>query len=142
VKGKLAPCYIGPYEIVEKCGPVAYRVRLPSHLAAIHDVFHVSKLKKCVRVPKEAIDQHKILVEPDLSYVEHPLKILDQKERKTRRATVKMYKVQWDHHNEEEATWENEHYINHNFPGFLRSTSGAHIFPHLGFVQISGRGSC
>ena len=78
------------------------------------------------QVPKEAIDQHEILVEPDLSYVEHPLKILDQKERKTRRATVKMYKVQWDHHNEEEATWETEHYLNHNFPGFQNSTSGTH----------------
>jgi len=122
VKGKLAPRYIGPYEVVEKCGPMAYRLRLPLHLAAIHDVFRVSQLKKCIRVSSETIDQHDISVEPDLSYVEHPLKILDQKERRTRCTTVKMYRVQWAHHTEEEATWETEHYLNHNFPGFLDST--------------------
>ena len=81
VKGKLAPRYVGPYEIMEVCGPVAYRVRLPPQLSAIHDIFHISQLKKCVRVPTEIIEQQEILVEPDLSYVEYPLKVLDQKER-------------------------------------------------------------
>ena len=84
VKDKLAPRYVGPYEIIKECGPVAYRLRLPSLLAAIHDVFHISQLKKCVRVPTEIIDQHEFLVEPDLSYVEYSLRILDQKERGTR----------------------------------------------------------
>ena len=77
IKGKLAPRYIGPYEIIAECGPVAYRLRLPLQLAAVHDVFHISQLKKCVRVPTEIIDQQEILVEPDLSYVEQPLRILD-----------------------------------------------------------------
>jgi len=81
VKGKLAPHYVGPYEIMEVCGPVAYRVRLPPQLSAIHNIFHVSQPKKCVRVPTEIIEQQEILVEPDLSYVEYPLKVLDQKER-------------------------------------------------------------
>ena len=77
VKGKLAPRYVGPYEIIDECGPVAYRLWLPSRLTAIHDVFHISKLKKCVRVLTVIIDQQEILVEPDLSYVEYPLRILD-----------------------------------------------------------------
>ena len=81
VKGKLAPRYVGPYEISEECGPVAYRLQLPSRLAAIHNVFHISQLKKCIRVPTEIIDQQELLVEPDLSYTEYPLKILDQRER-------------------------------------------------------------
>ena len=55
IKGKLAPRYIGPFEIIETCGPVAYRIRLPSQLAAIHDVFHISQLKKCIKVPTEII---------------------------------------------------------------------------------------
>ena len=128
VKGKLASRYVGPYEIIEDCGPVAYRLRLPSRLAAIHNVFHISQLKKCVRVPTEIIDQQEILVEPDLSYTEYPLKILDQKERGTRRKVVKMYKIQWSHHTEEEATWETEDYLNRHYLGFLSSTSGISFF--------------
>jgi len=124
VKGKLAPHYVGPYEIMEVCGPMAYTVRLPPQLSTIHDIFHISQLKKCVRVPTEIIEQQEILVEPDLSYVEYPLKVLDQKERSTRRKVVKMYKIQWNHHTEEEATWETESYLNQNFPGFLDSTQG------------------
>ena len=90
---------------------MAYRLRLPSRLAAIHNVFHISQLKKCVRVPTEIIDQQEILVEPNLSYTEYPLRILDHKERGTRRKVVKMYKVQWSHHTEEEATWERKIFL-------------------------------
>ncbi|WVZ58185.1 hypothetical protein U9M48_008480 [Paspalum notatum var. saurae] len=60
MKGKLAPRYVGPFKITEQCGPVAYRLELPPHLAAVHDVFHVSQLKKCLRVPKEAVDTSQI----------------------------------------------------------------------------------
>ena len=128
VNGKLAPRYVGPYEIIEESGPMAYRLRLPSRLIAIHDVFHVSQLKKCIRVPTENIDQRKISVEPDLSYVEYPLGILDQKERGTNRKVVKMYKIQFTHRTEEEATWETEDYLNRHFPGFLSSTSGTFVY--------------
>jgi hypothetical protein len=138
IKGKLAPHYIGPYEIIRECGPVAYRLRLPSQLATIHDVFHVYQLKKCVRDPTEIIEQQEILVEPDPSYVEHPLIILDQKERGTRRKMVKMYKIQWNHHTEEEATWETEDYLNRHFPGFLGSTVGISISISV-IYPISGR---
>jgi hypothetical protein len=93
VKGKLAPHYVGPYEIIEECGPMAYRLRLPLQLVAIHDLFHVSQLKKCVRVPTEIVKQQEIMIEPDLSYVEQPIKILDQKERSTWRTVIKIYKI-------------------------------------------------
>jgi ribosomal protein L21E len=92
VKGKLAPRYIGPYGIIEKCGPVAYRIRLPDRFSAVHNVFHVTQLKKGVKVPEtEVIMEANAWIEPDLSVVEHPLRVLDQKERQTRRHTVKMY---------------------------------------------------
>ena len=83
---------------------MAYRVRLPPQLSTIHDIYHVSQLKKCVRVPTEIVEQEDIRIEPDLSYFEHPVKILDQKEWTTRRKVVKMYKIQWSNHTEEEAT--------------------------------------
>ena len=89
LKGKLAPRYIGPFEILEICGPVAYQIRLPSWLAVVHDVFHVSQLRKCVKIPEEIIEQQGLEIEPDLSYVEYPMKILDSKERSTRREKLK-----------------------------------------------------
>ncbi|WVZ64035.1 LOW QUALITY PROTEIN: hypothetical protein U9M48_013614 [Paspalum notatum var. saurae] len=94
VKGKLAPRYVGLFKIIEKCGPVAYRLELPPYLAAVHDVFHVSQLKKCLRVPEEAVDTSQIQIEPDLTYEERPIKILDQKQRTTRRRAINFYKVQ------------------------------------------------
>jgi hypothetical protein len=93
IKGKLAPRYIGPYEIKETCGSVAYKFKLPPHMSAIHDVFHVSQLKKCIRLPTEVLSEPKLEIEPDLSYQEHPIKILDCKERSTRAKSIKMYKI-------------------------------------------------
>ncbi|WVZ71289.1 hypothetical protein U9M48_019891 [Paspalum notatum var. saurae] len=123
VKGKLSPRYIGPFKITEQCGPVAYRLELPPHLAAVHDVFHVSQLKKCLRVPEEVIDTSQIQIQPDLTYEEKPIKILDQKQRSTRRRTFNFYKVQWSNHSEEEATWEQEEFLRTKYPIFLPSTS-------------------
>ena len=141
VKGKLAPRYIGPYRIIEICGPVAYRIQLPERFAAVHNVFHVSQLRKGVHEPAtEIINESNAWLEPDLSLVEHPMRILDINERKTRRHTVKMYKIQWSHHTEDEATWETEHYLNTKYPGFLQSRNRKHFFPILSFkFRISGR---
>jgi hypothetical protein len=122
IKGKLAPRYVGPFEILEICGSVAYRLQLPPQLAAIHSVFHVSQLKKCISVPTEIIDAQSIDIEPKLSYKEHPIRILDTKERSTRKATIKMFKIQWNHPMEEEATWETEDYLQKNFPNFLKNS--------------------
>jgi hypothetical protein len=93
IKGKLAPRYIGPFEIIEVCGPIAYRLQLPPQLAAIHDIFHVSQHRKCVKVPTKIINPQAIKIEPDLTYTEHPIWVLDTKERSTRRETIKMFKI-------------------------------------------------
>ena len=101
-------------------------------------MFHVSQLRKCVRVPTEIIEEQEVLVEPNLSYDEHPIKILNQKERGTRRKIVKMYKVQWNHHTEEEATWETESYLDQHYPGFLNSIPGISIYLSPFIYPISG----
>jgi hypothetical protein len=94
VKGKLAPRYIGPYEVIEVCGPVAYRIQLPEWFSTVHSVFHVTQLKKGMLVPEnEVITEANAWIELDLSLIEHPLRVLDQKERKTRRQTIIMYKI-------------------------------------------------
>jgi hypothetical protein len=118
-----APRYIEPFEILEICGPVAYRLQLPPQLAAMHDIIHVSQLRKCVKVPTEIIDSQAIKIEFDLTFVEHPIRVLDTKERSARRETIKMFKIQWDHHTEEEATWEIESYLRRNFPDFLQANA-------------------
>jgi hypothetical protein len=83
VKGKLAPQYIGLFPILEQCGPVAHRLQLPETLSAVHNVFHVSQLKKCLRVPDRTIDVIDVTLEPDLTYSEHPIRVLNQKDRVT-----------------------------------------------------------
>jgi hypothetical protein len=93
IKGKLAPRYVGPFEIHKVCGPIAYRLQLPPQLAAVHDVFHVSQLRKCIKTPTEIIDSQAIKIESDLSYTEHPIRMLDTKERSTRRETIRMFKI-------------------------------------------------
>src|SRR5438034_2996569 len=81
-------------------------------------VFHVSQLKKCLRVPTEAVEIEAIRLELDLTYEERPIKILDQKERATRRRAIKSSKIQWSNHSEEEATWETEDYLRTHYPEF------------------------
>jgi hypothetical protein len=83
VKGKLAPRYIGPYEITEICGLVAYCIQLLDRLSGVHDVFHVSQLRKCVHESEtEIIKEANVWIELDLSLFEHPMRVLDHKERK------------------------------------------------------------
>ena len=121
IHGKLAPQYMGPYKVLKQCGPVAYRLQLPDSLSTVHNVFHVSQLKKCLRVPDEAIEIEGLPLQSDLTYGEHPIKILDEKERVTRNSVVKFYKVQWHNHSEDEATWEQESYILKHYRHLLSS---------------------
>jgi hypothetical protein len=108
VKGKLAPRYIGLYQILARRGEVAYKLSLPENLSAVHDVFHVSQLKKCLHVPEEQLPAEGFEVQEDLTYIEKPTQIIETADRVTRRKTIRMCKVRWGHHSEEEATWERE----------------------------------
>jgi hypothetical protein len=83
VKGKLAPRYVGPFKIVDRRGEVAYQLELPPQLSDMHDVFHVSQLKKCLRVPEEQLPMEELDLEGDLTYSERQVKILDTVERVT-----------------------------------------------------------
>ena len=108
MKEKLAPRYIGPFKILERRGEVAYQLELPGSLSGVHDVFHVSQLKKCLRIPKEQIPLEELIVKEDLTYEEYPVKILEMVERVTRSRVIKMCKIQWNRYTEDEATRERE----------------------------------
>ena len=124
VRGKMAPRYVGPFPIIERCGPVAYQVEFPPHLSAVHNIFHVSQLKKCLRVPTEAVGMENLQLEPDLVYPEHPVRIVDHKTPVTRNQTSKFYKVQWSNHSEREATWETEEFVQSKCPELLQLYQG------------------
>jgi hypothetical protein len=116
IQGKLAPRYIGPFKILEQRGEVAYQLELPPHLTDVHDVFHVSQLRKCLRVLKEQLHLKELTIGKDLTYQEYPVKILDTSEKVTRNNHYKMCKVQWSNHTKDEATWEKEDQLKAKFP--------------------------
>jgi hypothetical protein len=123
VRGKLTPRFIGPFKIVEKRGEVAYQLELPPQLSDVHDVFHVSQLKKCLCVPEEQLPMKDLDAKEDIYYQEYPIKILGTSERVTRNKRIKMCKVQCSDHTEKEATWEREEELKAEFSSFFSDPS-------------------
>jgi hypothetical protein len=116
VKGKLALRFVGPYPIISRIGPAAYRLQLPESMSDIHNLFHVSQLRKCLKVPESHIKEETIQIQKDPQYREKPVKILDSAIRKTQNSEVKLCKVQWSREGEEEATWESEDSLRREYP--------------------------
>jgi hypothetical protein len=100
---------------------VAYKLSLPENLLAVHNVFHVSQLKKYLRVPEEQLLAEDLEVQEDLTYIEKPTQVLEIADRVTRRSTIRMCKVKWGHHSEEEATWEREDDLRAKYPELFAS---------------------
>ncbi|KAH9751667.1 Endonuclease [Citrus sinensis] len=121
--GKLSPRYIGPYEIIERIGPLAYRLALPPKLSKIHDVFHVSMLQKYIYDPSHVLSKQPIQLKEDLTYEEEQLEILEDKHQVLHSKTIPLVKVRWRNHTKEEATWERKDLMRAQYPYlFLSST--------------------
>jgi hypothetical protein len=121
--GKLAPRYVGLFKIINCKGEVAYQLELSPQLSDVHDVFHVSQLKKSLRLPEEQLPMEELGLGSDLTYSERPIKILDMAERVTCSKVIKMCKVQWSHHTENEATWEHEEGLRADYSELFPSAS-------------------
>ena len=104
----MSPRFIGPYEILERIGPVACRLALPSELAKLHDVFHVPMLRRYRSDESHILPVQEIQVKEDLSYDDEPKTILAREVKQLRNKQVPLVKVLWQHHSREEATWEPE----------------------------------
>ncbi|XP_074278053.1 uncharacterized protein LOC141601657 [Silene latifolia] len=115
-RGKLSQKYVGPYEILDRVGEVAYRLALPPALARVYNVFHVSQLRKYVSDPSHVLEIENIELDEQLTYEEFPKEILDTKVRKTRNGEVSLVKVLWSNHEVEEATWETEASMREKYP--------------------------
>ena len=122
-RGKLAPRYIGPFPVMSKVGTIAYQLELPPELLEVHNVFHVSQLRRCMPTPEKKTDMSELELAKDLTYEEKPFRILDDMERVTRSKAINFYKVQWEHHNEEEATWEQEEFLKATYPELFCQTT-------------------
>ena len=115
-KGKLSPRFIGPYEVIEKVGPVAYRLALPPDLEKIHNVFHVSMLRRYRSDPSHVVSSETIELRPDLTYEEEPVEILAREVKELRNKKIPLVKVLWRNHRTEEATWESEETMRQQYP--------------------------
>jgi hypothetical protein len=111
-------------------------MELTAKLSGDHNVFHVSQLKRCLKPPTDVVIEDTIPLEPDLTYKAYPIKILDQQDRVTRHKTTRFYKIQWNEHSEDEATWEREDFLRANYHEFLPSRKPPHLpHPFYAFVQ-------
>ena len=115
-RGKLRPRYVGPYEIIARVGPVAYKLDLPPDLSKVHNVFHVSMLHKYISNPSHLLRDHPVELKDNLTYKEHPMQIVDRREQILRNKVILLVKVLWRNHGIKEATWELETQMRSQYP--------------------------
>ncbi|GJW11454.1 putative reverse transcriptase domain-containing protein [Tanacetum coccineum] len=122
-KGKLAPRFVGPFEIIEKVGHVAYRLDLPEELNGVHDTFHVSNLKKCLADLTLKVPLDEIQVDAKLNFVEEPLEILEKEFKKLNRSRIAIVKVRWNSKRGPEFTWKREDQMKFKYPHLFSDVS-------------------
>ena len=133
-RGKLSPRFIEPFEILERMGTVAYRLALPASMSGVHEVFHVSMLRKYTPDPAHVVDWGQIEVDTDGTFEEGPVCILDSRDQVLRRKTVRLVRVLWRHCGVEESTWERDDTMRATYP-FLFRDEGT-WFSRLGFKRL------
>ena len=119
-RGKLSPRFIGPFEILERVGIVACRLALPPSMSGVHEVFHVSMLRKSTPDPAHVVDWGEIEVDIDGTFEEGPVCIMDSREQVLRRKTVRLVRVLWKHRGVDESTWEREDTMLATYPFLFR----------------------
>ncbi|KAM0070403.1 putative nucleotidyltransferase, Ribonuclease H [Helianthus debilis subsp. tardiflorus] len=115
-RGKLNPRYVGPFEIIERIGPVAYRLNLPAELGAVHNVFHVSNLKKCLSDETLIIPFKELTIDERLQFVEEPVEITDRDVKVLKHKRIPLVRVRWNSRCGPEYTWEREDQMTEKYP--------------------------
>ena len=127
IKRKISPRFMGPFEILERVGTLAFKVVLPPSMSKIHNVFHVSTLRKYVFNPSHIVELEPIQISEDLTYEEVPIQIVDVMDKVLRHVVVKLVKIQWSNRSIREATWELEEEMREKHP---------HLFQDLGMSSL------
>ncbi|GJS86420.1 hypothetical protein Tco_0769056 [Tanacetum coccineum] len=122
--GKLAPRYVGPFEILKRIGSVAYRLRLPKELSEVHDTFHVSNLKKCLADAYLHVPLDDIKIDKTLHFVEEPVEIIDREVKTLKRSKIPIVKVRWNSKRGPEFTWEREDHMKARYPLLFVDNTG------------------
>ncbi|GJR04647.1 hypothetical protein Tco_0527631 [Tanacetum coccineum] len=115
-KEKLAPRYVGPFEIVECVGKVAYRLKLPQELSCVHDTFHVSNLKKCLAEPDVQVPFDEIEIDEKMHFFKEPIEIVERDVKKLKRRRIPLVKVRWNSRQGAKYTWEREDQFQKKYP--------------------------
>ncbi|GJZ75758.1 putative reverse transcriptase domain-containing protein, partial [Tanacetum coccineum] len=121
-KGKLSPRYVGPFEIIECVGPVAYRLKLPQELSCVHDTFHASNLKKCLAEPDVQVPLDETEIDKNLRFVKEPIEIVDQDVKRLKRRRIPLVKFRWNSRQGAEYTWEHEDKFWKKYPHLFSET--------------------
>ena len=112
----MSPRFIGPYEVIEKVGPMAYRLALPQELEKIHNVFHVSMLRRYMSDPSHVVSSETINLRPDLTYEEDPVEILAREVKELLKKRIPLVKVLWRNHKTEESRYESKEVMRQQYP--------------------------